>query len=342
MAKVGVFGAVEVDRERCRRLGRFLDSLHFQLPEEELEPEDIPASDARTFYFLLVAICHQTTPIGKPRLEGTVDGKFYYGYEYLYERWIRAAKADPLILSPGWLLTAEAGDIITILRDRERGSTISDPEGRAELLRDIGRKMLQDGVRHVDEYYAMSGGWLRDHDGRAGLETLFSRFEAYGKDPVKKKLTLFLILMKRYGYWEYRDSENLGAPVDYHEMRLHLRLGTVRVLNETLIKKINSGKVLTSAEDVAIRQAVYDAIFEISRSSGRIPADLHNLFWHMSRNCCRRDETHCTSCSKHGSLPVRYVALLRDYRCAFVEHCRSASLPHSEKIKEPLVDTDLY
>ena len=333
---------VVVDYERCRRLGQFLDSLNFRLPEEELEPEDIPAPDARMFYFALVAICHQTSPIGKPRLEGTVDGKFYYGYEYLYERWMVAAKADLCILGREWLRTAQAGDVITILHDRERGSTISDPDGRAELLRDIGRKMLLDGVRHVDEYYEKSGGWLRDHDGRPGLETLFSRFEAYGKDPVKKKLTFFFILMKRYGYWEYRDSENLGAPVDYHEMRLHLRLGTANVLDQQLLAKINSGQVLTSAEDVTIRQAIYDAIFEISRSSGRIPADLHNLFWHMSRNCCRRDETHCTSCSKHGSLPVRYVALLTEQKCIFADNCRSASLPHAEKIKEPLVDTELY
>jgi len=333
---------VFVDKERCRRLGRFLGELRFSEAKRIDAPGDMHSPDLRMLYFIVVAICHQTSPIGRPRLEGTIDGRFCYGWDYLREKLLGAAKADPYILSREWLVTAEAGDVIMILHDKERGSTISDPKGRAELLRDIGARMYKDGVRHVDEYYDKSGGWLKDRTGSEGLESMLSRFDAYGRDPVKKKLSYFLILMNRYGFWDYRDIKNLGAPVDYHEMRLHLRLGTVRVIDPRLREKVNAGSILTTDEDVAIRMAVRQAIFEIAEYSGRTPADLHYFFWNMARNCCRRDETHCISCGKHGSLPDRYEMLLTDKRCVFANHCASADLPFTEKPKEPIVDTDLY
>ncbi|MBI2640258.1 MAG: hypothetical protein HYW90_05230 [Candidatus Sungbacteria bacterium] len=336
-----------VDRERCQWLGRFLGELRF--PEARIidAPGDLHSPDLRMLLFIVVAICHQTSPVGKPRLEGMVNGVFRYGWDYLREKWLDAVRADPYILGREWLVTAEAGDVVTILHDRERGSTISDPKGRAELLRDIGVKMYKDGVRHVDEYYDKSGGWLKDRVGREGLESMLSRFDAYGRDPVKKKLSLFLILMRRYGFWDYPDIKNLGGPVDYHEIRLHLRLGTVRIIDPRLREKIYSGSVLTEEEDIAIRLAVHGAISEIAAASGRTPADVHNLDWNIARNCCRRDETHCLRCGEHPSLPPGYLDLLprvphEGRSCVFADYCASRALPHSEKPKEPVVDTDLY
>lgn len=344
--------SVAVDAERCRRLGEFLKTLQFPEAKEEDIPGDLSPSDLRMLYFVVVAICHQTTPLGKPRLEGMVNGRLRYGWDYLRERWLGAAKADPYILTPGWLMFARSSNVASILYDneRKRAAHITDPAGRASLLRDIGLKMKRDGVQHVDEYYDLSGGYISDSkdyrpgsdDLQFGLMSLLSRFEAYGKDPVKKKLTYFLILMNRYGFWEYRDIRHLGAPVDYHEMRLHLRLGTIKITEQELVAKVAQGSVLNSDEDVRIRSAIYEAIFKIADASGRTPPDLHYFFWNMARNCCRRDETHCRQCGKHGSLPERYEALLVDRRCIFSDCCASAAMPHSEKPKEPVADTDLY
>ena len=335
---------VLVDDERCMRLGQFLKGLGLPAAAEEEAPCTLSSRDLRMLYFIVVAVCHQTSPIGKPRLEGMINGELRFGWDYLVESWMLAAKADPAILTPGWLMFAQASDIVYLLFDNERkcGSNISDPAGRAELLRDIGFRMQKDGVRHVDEYYSRAGGWLKNKGGIIGLEHMLKKFEAYGKDPVNKKLTYFLILMNRSGFWKYLDIQNLGAPVDYHEMRLHLRLGTVKITDEELAAKVAAGTVLNSAEDVRIRSAIYEAIFKITDASEIMPPDLHQFFWNMSRNCCRRDETHCDKCFSHGALPERYLALLVDKRCIFSAHCASVSLPHAEKPKEPKADTDLY
>lgn len=337
-------GGVIVDIGRCQRLGEFLKALRFPAADKIDSPGDLSPPELRMLYFVVAAICHQTSPPGRPTLEGMVKGELLHGWDYLRASWLGAAKADPYILTPGWLMFAQPSDIVYILYDHERKCTahITDPDGRAALLRDIGLGMKRDGVKHVDEYYNRAGGWLKNVGGIIGLEHMLKKFEAYGKDPVNKKLTYFLILMARYGFWKYLDIQNLGAPVDYHEMRLHLRLGTVRITDEELAAKVASGTVLNAAEDVRIRSPIYEAIFKIAHASGRMPPDLHNFFWNMARNCCRRDETHCAECFSHGALPERYQALLVDKRCIFSAHCASVSLPHAEKSKEPKADTEFY
>ncbi|MDO8561062.1 MAG: hypothetical protein Q7R91_02505 [bacterium] len=340
---------VALDHVRCRALGKFFKELRFPEAAKIDPPGDLSGPDLRMLYFIVVAICHQTSPIGKPRLAGMVNGRLLFGWDYLCASWLAAAKADPSILTPGWLMFTQASDIIYLLYDSHRhcGSHITDSEGRAKLLRDIGFRMYCDGVGHIDEYYKKADGYLLDvwfspsvHT--PGLESLFSKFEAYGKDPVKKKLTYFLTLMNRYGFWRYRDIHHLGVPVDYHEVRLHLRLGTVKITDTALAAKVAACTVLNAEEDVCIRSATHRAIVEISEFSGRMPADIHNFFWNMARNCCMRDKTHCAECGSHSALPERYAGLLAEGRCVFANHCASVSLAHSEKPKEPVVDTDFY
>src|SRR5215831_10066077 len=46
-------------------------------------------------YFAIVAICHQTTPIGERRLEGHINGVVKYGWDYLKEKFLTVALRDP-------------------------------------------------------------------------------------------------------------------------------------------------------------------------------------------------------------------------------------------------------
>lgn len=349
---------VIVDHDRCQRIGEFIRDLPIPEAREEVFLSRLSPEDVRMLFFSVVAICHQASPIGKPRLEGMIKGKVLYGWDYLVAAWVRAAEADPTILKPLWLFSVQPSDIVSILYDyeRHRGSNIHDPHGRAVLLQDIGAKMIRDGVSHVDEYYRRSRGYLwnfwhyEEHDGyQPGLESLLVGFDAYGKDPVKKKITLFLILMRQYGFWHYLDSHHLGAPIDYHEVRLHLRLGTVRIQDAALGEKIAAGKILTEAEDVLIRAAISNALFAIANASGISPAVQCYLFWNIARNCCRRDETHCQGCEEHPDMPDQYRELLlaradryENTSCLFNDYCESRALPHNEKPREPVVETDFY
>lgn len=330
--------AVVADRKQCRILGEFLKAVSLPAAQEEKMRYKIPDRVMSNLYFAVVAVCHQTTPHEGPALHGYVDGKLRRGWDYLREKWIRATEQNPNLVSAASLAKITAQDIEAILLDSQVGSTITDSEGRARILQDIGKKMLKMHIEDVWALYDKSEGCLVRKGGR-GLIKLLSRFSAFSADPVEKKLFFFLSVMFNHGFWAYHDPENLGTPVDYHEVRGHLRLQTVKVKSEELKNKILKGEKVTCQDDIVIRKAVFDAIMMVSRISGRTPNDLHYFFWNIFRNCCRRDETHCSKCVPHPSLPERYQALSPE-RCMLASVCRSVN--SDIKLNDHLVDTDLY
>lgn len=329
---------VEVDKNQCRALGEFLKTVNLPSAQEEIMRYKIPDRVMGNLYFVVVAICHQTTPHKGLALQGHVDGKLRRGWDYLREKWIRATEQNPALVSPISLANITAQDIETILFDTELGTTISDSQGRATMLNDIGRRMIDLGVDGVWSLYELSSGSLVSQKGQ-GLIELLSQFVTYSADPVQKKLFFFLSLMFNNGFWTYNDPENLGTPVDYHEVRGHLRYGTVRIISDQLRDKILGGQEVTSDEDIQIRKTVFDAIMLVSRISGRTPNDLHYFFWNIFRNCCRRDETHCNKCSQHPSFPERYQSL-SPTKCIFATSCKSVS--SVVKLTDHVVDTNLY
>jgi hypothetical protein len=200
--------------------------------------------------------------------------------------------------------------------------------------------MLRHEWHHLDDLYELAEG--RVAIGSPSLVSLLAHFEAY-RDPVFKKSFFLLALMQNQGLWSYSDAENLGAPVDYHEIRGHLRLGTITVVNDELRQKLMMRQVVDEFEDLAIRKAVFRAIMEISDRSGiRNPSRLHYLFWNVFRSCCQRAETHCESCPSDCPLPSRYVPLAMgsDGRgCPFRTVCQAARDPDKRRLVEHIVSS---
>ena len=120
--------------------------------------------------------------------------------------------------------------------------------------------------------------------GHANLLGSLSTFRAF-TDPVHK-LLFVLGLNSATCNWVYQDSELLDPPVDYHEVRGHLRLGTVELLDESLRTSILNGDYVDEAADVAIRTAVTNAIRLVGEYSRYSPMQLHYAFWNLFRGIC--------------------------------------------------------
>jgi hypothetical protein len=206
------------------------------------EETTVPSVDRAligNFYFALVAICHQTSPKNRPPLEGTVRGQFLRGWDYLSARFEEYVSNDASLLSPKRWRTITADDLRCIFRDAHFGDRLSDSEGRAKLVVNLGELLLQRGADRVDELY--EAAQHRIASGPAPLIEALSRFRAYD-DPVRKKTYFFLALMQNTSSWTYVDPESLGAPVDYHEVRGHLRIGTVLIQDSNLRERILKGE----------------------------------------------------------------------------------------------------
>jgi hypothetical protein len=333
---------VVVDVEVCRKLAGLLASQTIPLDREDSSLPAFSPIEIGNFYLLLVAMCHQTSPRGKPPLEGHVAGRHLRGWDFLSAKLEGAAQVNRELLSPHLWARITADDVRKLFRSDTMGDLLTDPAGRALLARDLGQKMLRRSWNEADQlYYAARG---RIANGDPNLLDLLADFRAYD-DPVRKKSFFFLALMRNADLWTYADPAELGAPVDYHEVRGHLRLGTVRVCDPDLRTKLLTGRYVTPEQDICIRHAVLKALMLVADFSGiRNPSQLHYLFWNVFRSCCTREDPHCKSCPGTCSLPVRYVPLASfpsgPRRCPFSEICESAG--REPKLMEHSIDTDYY
>jgi hypothetical protein len=332
---------VEVDHDICTKVSSIIAKRKIPLDREEISLAGIPSSLVGNFFLFLVAICHQTSPIGARRLEGRVNGKVLFGWDYLLAKFEQRAQADISLLEPRrW--TEVTGDLVSeIFADDELGNLLTKNDERAGLIRNLGVGLQQRDWYSADDIYDYCEG--RVGSGHPNLLETLHEFQAY-RDPVFKKTLFFLALMRNSGSWQFPDYHLMGAPVDYHEVRGHLRIGTVRVQNASLLQKIRDGDLVTSEEDIAIRRAVYEAILTISDLSGLgDPSRLHYYFWNIFRAVCLRENPLCVATSQPALLPPRYqvpAAADGDILCPFEAVCTSAH--QRNPIIEHACITDFY
>jgi hypothetical protein len=290
-------------------------------------------------YFAIVAICHQTSPVGAPRLEGVIGDRMKSGWDYLKEKYLLAALVDSKWADPTFWLSISPAELSQLYEDSVKGVTLTRIEERSSLLNNLGRQLLQTGSGSVTECFGAHGKQL---DGASGFLQYLSTIEAY-RDPVRKKSLFFLSLANKECGWTFASGAGLSSPVDYHEIRGHLRIGTVQILNPDLLNKIESGVALTETEDTALRQKVQEVNDRTAKETGNSSSVIHYLCWNIFRNCCPRDstKTHCTICDPLCALPAQYTHMVGyQNKCVFSEICMSAN--KANKVVDPPYLGDFY
>lgn len=342
IAKKTEDAVAEVNLGACHRLASLLTTKSIPVDREESDLPEFSKEEIANFYFFLVAICHQTSPPGKLPLEGTVGGARRRGWDYLTAKFEEAARSDPDLLVPSRWTRMSSEELSVLYGDGQLGERLTGVERRVELIRDLGHVMQANQWSWLDDLYLLCDG--RVASGNPNLYGLLAMFQAY-RDPVRKKSSFLLSLMRNTGLWRYIDDDQLGVPVDYHEIRGHLRIGTVSVKDENLRRKLLDGIPVTPTEDVAIRETVCEAITLLSELTGlRNPSQLHYLFWNVFRSCCTPESPHCQGCPSACTLPDRYVPLASHpdghKRCSFSTVCGSANI--SKRYYAPVFETDYY
>lgn len=331
---------ITIDTKKCLELAEHIKFSGGVPPDKEDPlPYSFPEHVVHNAWWALVGINQQTTPVVGPALRGSVKGKELRGWDYLLQKAIFETTHNAELFTREWLISVTPEILREMYFDDILGDTISYPETRAELLVDMGMFLKRRGWGSIHGAYLESEGYILRSDGR-GLAQILAEAKAY-QDPVQKKLFYLLAIMRNQGFWEYQDSTYLSSPVNYHEQRGHLRIGTVRILNAALEKKIKTKENISDQEDIEIRFAVRKAIEFLAQLLDVTPSMMHYYFWNHFRNCCSRDNPHCYDCGTACKLPERYqLAPLR--RCIFNSVCKSAELPLASMFIEPRVDNTLW
>jgi hypothetical protein len=276
--------AVAPDLARCRLVAGFLRTL--PLPKR-LVRQDLFCCDRRSvgnFNALLVAICHQTQNVA-----GEVDGRWRRGWDYLETRLDRHCRDVPRFLELERWRTLSSEELSGALAPFPTKQPIADSDTRAELIRDLGGTMLDAGYSSLEELCGDMEGRCR---GGRSIISFLKNTKAYS-DPNEKKARLLIGLLRDAHGWEFKDAHELGAPVDYHEIRGHLRVGTVIIADSDLNARIGIGNI-TSDEDNLVRAAIGDAISAIAADlPNHDPLQVHYILWNFFRAICRREVPAC-------------------------------------------------
>lgn len=316
------------------------------VPSEKEKPPFPWTRDLRELanaYFAIVAVCHQTSPIGERALQGYVgqDLQLKRGWDYLKEKFLLAALNETKWTSAEYWKELTPNELSALYQDETLGKkygdetigkTLNRVNERAYLINDLGRRLAKTKTKYIDEAFGQCGQTI---EGETGFASFLEKFEAY-RDPVRKKSLFFLAIAAKECKWVIKDNENLASPIDYHELRGHLRIGTLIINDKHLSFKIQRSLTLTEREDTELRRKAQEVNDQLGKATGLGSSIVHYLFWNVFRNCCPRESsrTHCADCGERCELPAQYKEMATyKHRCVFSAICYSAN--KSDKVIEP-------
>ena len=275
-----------------------------------------PEEDVLRYFIFMVAIDHRTSRYND--FEGYVDGEFYHGADLLYRLGMIKYSEDPGFFSPermSRISGVEVAQWLSVTDSRGKRKTVWDPQVRAELLRDVGRRLTSLYGGRVSELIKKSGGYLKKPYGLGIIDRL-KAFKAYS-DPVEKKAYLFIKFISRRGLFKYSDPVNSETPVDNHLTRIALRLGFVKPRGN-MMRKLELSQPFSWEEDITLRMEVRKSYKILSNLIHVDPLELDDFLWLFGRHCCTYSSPTCV----RGCVGrCRELGFCSDEGCLFRDLC---------------------
>ena len=171
-----------------------------------------------------------------------------------------------------------------------------DPAKRLELTRAFGE--------HCAMYLTTLGDFMELHEVHEQprpLEHFLSvlkRIPGFNLDPLQKRQRLLaMALMNRpEKFLRAAAGEQLPPIVDYHLMRLALRLGLVEITDEKMAAKNRQRAWVGAAMEYSIRRNVHKALVRVLELSGVSPDKLDFALWSARKYCPEMEPTVCDQC----------------------------------------------
>ena len=325
------FGEVLARHLRLLRVDDYMDQRFYP-------PVGSSREEVAMYFLVMVALDHRLSRPGRP-YEGVVDGELYHGADLLYRLGRKLLEEDPEFFTAERLSRITGDEVSSLFSASRPGGGVArppDPQVRASLLRDLGRKLLSLYEGSAYRVIVESGGLLRRGVGEGFIDRL-KVFTAY-QDPVEKKAFLLAKFLERRGVLPIGDPHNKEVPVDNHLARIAVRTGIVRVSPE-ILERIAAGIELQPWEDVLIRTAARLAYKTAARTGGIDPFVMDDLLWQFGRKCCTRDSPTCRTECRTGCMEIGGC---RDGRCIFEDICLARRDPRYMVNEHKFIETWWY
>lgn len=228
------------------------------------------------------------------RIGGTAAAEWrnLKGSDLLWEVLLRSLTERSALWEPVRLATIKPPELQQLIGD-DWGTQWPDFEVRLELTRSYGRWLVDSGRTPqgiVDEANA-SAKPLETFLRILKLESPFSRDRMQ-----KKALLLAMALVNRPEHFLKPSADDTWNPiVDYHLMRVALRLGLVD-LSAAEVDKNKRRSWVHKLEESDIRWRAWEAVQGLIRASGLPMAAIDETLWMARRYCPEMEEPNCAKC----------------------------------------------
>ena len=268
----------------------------FQFMSPVLPPIDHP----KTLEYFFAATVHQFSfwsthdqKYDQPLL-APLGGTMHKGSDYLWESFRLALEKDENFCSPERQANLSINEFTEILRDDNGNNPMPALELHLEESRRYGKDMLALGLtpNYIIENVIKSANPLQT------FIKILDNVGGYKEDPLRKKSGLLALILNQRPeqFLTIQEHEQVDPVIDYHAMRLCLRVGLINVLDEKLSVKLIDRNIVSPSEEWAVRYAAYRAREQIVELSGKSEGAVDYFFFNARNSCPEMTEPICEFC----------------------------------------------
>jgi len=303
--------AIEIDKRQIRLVAELLK----ELPEEEglnfysfkKGNEEIIASDmypelnhpqAINFFFFVVmhdyGFWYGDEKGYHEPLYGIINGKREKGSDLLWKMAVMTLKKNETKFEPINLAEIKPRELAQIFSDDNGPIVWPDFEKRFQITRAFGKWFIKE---------KKTPSWIVNEANNATKPLQYflawlRKIPGYNRDLAEKKnLLLAMVLANRpEKFLNVKDPENWKPIIDYHLMRVSLRMGLVEFLNKEEKKENKERRWTNYFTEREIRWAVYNAVLELIQKSGRPMSFIDKIMWMGRCYCPEMTAPECAEC----------------------------------------------
>ena len=228
------------------------------------------------------------------------EGRRFKGSDWIWQAFTGASRADPSVFDPK-RMASEPRLLEQMCLDEQGVCPLPDLESHCALHQAYGAALAE---RHPGGFVEILEKVRGSAEPAASLLAELSELPGYAEDPMAKKANLLVVMLaaRPEGFLELTDPQNVRPIVDYHLMRSCLRTGCVRILDDSLRRRLEERQWVDCEEEREIRSAAYTTIEELVQLSGCSVARVDGFFFTNGRSRCLEDrEPVCEECPVRGS-----------------------------------------
>jgi hypothetical protein len=301
-----------VDRVRSHIIGTLMKGANVPVSEHPLKAERHWQIWSELVF---ISICHQAN------------------WDRLHDHIIEIAASNPTALEPSRLSDLRTNEFVGLFAPGLDPSRMRVNE-RVKLLQGLARTSVNwpnaDGLL-----------WLGTQrvtlSGQAGLYHWLSRIPVFAEDPVQKKSRVLVHQLLRYGLISVADPKHISPAVDYHLMRLYLRTGRIRPVNEDWDQRLKDGGKARVEPLTALRRGVEEAMYYTAVGAGLRVDQLNHIEWQIARSFCVREEPRCSAAplrEKPVDAGVAKLSIEAGCGCPLRVECLGARDPYLKELSD--------